>query len=119
MLDKKEVLTYLLMEWLEKGNPVLIVGLDDSNPDIPTIHNFYPRKYYESIEHYGWGFFEGKTEHGTFSFDAGGAMHHHRFDGGGWLSWSPLRTSNAEVLKDLGYDFNRVKSALKIIIADL
>ena len=41
---------------------------------IPGIHDFYPKRYYSSIEHCGFGIFEGRTEHGRFSFDGGGAM---------------------------------------------
>jgi len=116
LATKKEVLAMLLQK-VEQGKAILIVGLND--PRIPTIHNFYPRKYYESIEHQGFGFFQGKTEHGTFSFDAGGAMNHYILDGGGWISWSPLRPENLEVLKDLEYDFEKVKVALKEIISQL
>jgi hypothetical protein len=107
----------MLLQKIEEGEAVLIVGLDDAR--IPDIHNFYPRKYYTSIEHLGYGFFEGKTEHGTFSFDGGGAMHHHDLSNEGFISWSYLRTENAEVLKDLLYDFEKVKSALKEIISQL
>jgi len=116
LVTKKEVLAMLLQK-VERGEPILIVGLDDSR--IPTIHNFYPKRYYESIEHHGFGFFEGKTEHGTFSFDGGGAMNHYTLDGDGWISWSPLRPENPEVLKDLGYNFEEVKTALKEIISQL
>jgi hypothetical protein len=116
---RREVLEHLL-EKLEKGEAVLIVGLADDKR-IPTIHNFYPKKYWESIEHHGWGFFEGKTEHGTFSFDGGGAMIHHSWNDGKsprWISWSPLR-ANQEVLKDLGYDCEKVATILKNIIPKL
>jgi len=116
LVTKKEVLVMLLQK-VEQGESVLIVGLDD--PRIPNIHNFYPKKYYESIEHQGFGFFQGKTEHGTFSFDGGGMMCHYDLDGGGWISWSPLRSENPEVLKDLEYDFEKVKTVLKEIISQL
>ena len=115
-VSKKQVLEDLL-ERLEAGNPTIIVGLE--HKDIPALHNFYPKKYYESIKHLGFGFFEGKTEHGKFSFDGGGAMRHHNFKEEGWLSWSPLRTDNQEVIKDLGYDFQRVSKALREIINSL
>jgi hypothetical protein len=107
----------MLLQKVEQGEPVLIVGLND--PRISTIHNFYPKKYYESIEHRGFGFFEGKTEHGTFSFDGGGAMHHYDLDDGVFLSWSPLRADNGEVLKDLGYDCEKIASVLRDIINKL
>jgi len=116
LVTKKEVLATLLQK-VEQGEPILIVGLNDSR--IPNIHNFYPRKYYDSIEHQGFGFFEGKTEHGTFSFDGGGAMSHYTLDEGGWISWSPLRTENPEVLNDLEYNFEKVKTTLKEIISQL
>jgi len=115
LVTKKEVLA-MLLEKVEQGKPVLIVGLNDLR--IPTIHNFYPKKYYESIEHRGFGFFEGRTEHGTFSFDGGGEMNHYDL-GGDWISWSPLRPENPEVLKDLEYDFEKVKTALKEMISQL
>ena len=110
-ISKKEVLEALLKR-VNEGKPTIIVGLD--NKDIPTLHNFHPKKYRESIRHRGFGFFEGRTEHGEFSFDAGGAMRHVR-SGDDWLSWSPLR-ANAEVLKDLEYDFETVKTAIKRIL---
>jgi hypothetical protein len=112
LTTKKEALKELL-EKLEHGSPLLIVGLNDER--IPNIHNFYPKKYYESIQHCGWGFFEGCTEHGKFSFDGGGAMHHVELEDG-WLSWSPLRVENGEVLKDLDYDCQKVANVLREII---
>ncbi len=115
-VSKRQVLE-TLYERVADGKPTIIVGLESQ--DIPTLHNFYPKKYYESIRHLGFGFFEGRTEHGKFSFDGGGAMKHHNFDGDGWLSWSPIRTDSEEVTKDLGYDFERVKKALREIINSL
>ena len=111
---KREILELLLRE-IHKKNAILVVGLDNSN--IPTIHNFCPKKYRESIQHCGYGFFEGQTEKGEFNFDAGGAMKHHEFEGGR-LSWSPLRASD-EVLSLLGYDFDKVERALQDEIASL
>ena len=110
---KKRVLEMLAKE-LEKGRPVIIVGVD--HPDIPNLHNFYPKKYYETIVHRGFGFFEGRTEHGVFSFDAGGAMRSRHFDNGEWVSWSPLRAQNEQVLKDLEYDCEKVANAIREII---
>ena len=115
-VSKKQVLEDLL-ERVNERKPIIIVGLEQK--EIPTLHNFYPKKYYESIRHLGFGFFEGRTEHGKFSFDGGGAMRHYDFKEEGWLSWSPLRTDNAEVTKDLGYDFERVKQALREILSGL
>jgi len=94
---------------------LLVVGLN--HPDVPTIHNFCPKKYSCSIRHCGYGFFEGKTEKGAFSFDGGGAMVHCEFKEG-WLSWSPLRVENDGVLELLGYDFKKVEVALQGIIAN-
>ena len=110
---RREVIEYLLKE-IEQGKPYLIVGLD--HPEIPTIHNFYPKKYYRTIEHLGFGLFEGSTEHGFFHFDGGGAMHHNHFTDGGWISYTPLRVQNTEVLKDLGYDFEKVAKILKSLL---
>lgn len=103
-----------LLSMLEQEEPVLVVTKGD-HEGLPTIHNFYPKKYYPSIEHLGFGFFSGETEHGKFNFDAGGAMRHVQA-GEEWLSWSPLRTDNGEVMKDLGYDFEKAKSALRKIL---
>lgn len=111
---KKQVLQWLL-EKIKTEKPYLIVGTD--NPKMPDIHNFYPKEYYTSIRHLGFGFFEGKTEHGTFSFDAGGAMRHFRFQDKTWLSISPLRTENSQVLQDLKYNFETVKEELEKLLA--
>ena len=106
---QKEVLTKLL-EMVRQRKPILVVGLN--HPDVPTIHNFCPKEYRGSIRHCGYGFFEGKTEKGTFSFDGGGAMVHWEFKEGR-LSWSPLRVENDGVLELLGYDFKKVEVALQ------
>jgi len=115
-LEKIEVLRKLLRK-LEAGTPLIIVGLGD--PRIPNLHNFHPEKYRGTVRHLGFGYFEGETEHGKFSFYAGGAMTHYHFDNGEWLSYSPIMVDSPEVLKDLGYDFNRVIQALRDIIATL
>ena len=104
-----------LLKLVEDGEAILVVGT--GHKDAYTIHNFYPRKYYESIKHCGFGFFEGRTEHGKFSFDGGGFMRHPKIASGKWISWTPLRAS-PEVLKDLGYDFDRMKKALKDLICE-
>jgi len=110
---RKEVIEYLLNK-VKSKEPILVVGLNNEN--IPDIHNFYPKKYYESINHCGFGFFEGKTEHGKFNFDAGGAMNNWNSKSSGKyesISWTDLRVDNVEVLRDLGYNFNKVELALK------
>ena len=106
---KKEILSKLL-ERIQQRKPTLIVGLD--NPDIPNIHNFCPKKYRDSVAHCGFGFFEGKTEKGTFSFDGGGAMVHRSFKGGS-LAWTPLRVENDAVLELIEYDFAKIERALQ------
>lgn len=103
-------------KYLENGTPLLIVGLDDRR--VPDIHNFYPKQYYRTIEHLGFGFFAGQTEHGKFSFDGGGAMDHLELEDG-WISYSVLRTDNEQVLKDLGYDIKRVSEVIKEVIQKL
>ena len=110
---KKEILSELL-EKVEARKPILMVGLE--HPDIPTIHNFCSKEVHQTVNHCGLGFFEGHTKHGTFSFDAGGAMRHHRFEDGTWLSVTPLRVDNEEVLRDLTYDFAKVEQALKEVL---
>lgn len=98
----------ILLEYVEKkGKPILTA--QDIHPDIPTIHNF-ARKYHDSVEHLGYGCFRGKTEHGEFDFDAGGAMNR---DGG--ISWTTLQ-ADEHVLRDLGYDTRKVVRALKQLI---
>ena len=109
-MDRAEAIESLI-DYVEKGEPILVLDVEG----VPTIHNFYPRKYFKSIDHLGFGFFQGETEHGKFNFDAGGAMHDWRWDDGKepkWIAWSPLRVDNPEVLKDLGYDIETVKVAL-------
>lgn len=91
------------------GGDCLLTAVE-THKDIPTIHNFYPKKYYSSITHLGFGCFDGKTENGTFSFNAGGSM----FKRNGF-AWTFLFAS-AEVLKDLGYDIEKVKKALAELI---
>jgi len=113
MEKKKAVLKSLILR-LERGQPLIIVGLDDKR--IPNLHNFIPERYRDSVKHCGFGLFKGKTEHGDFHFLAGGAMIHYNFNDGSWLSWSPIDTTD-EVIADLGYDFNRVIKALKQIIS--
>ena len=106
---KREILEKLLQKVREK-KAILVVGLN--NPDIPTIQNFCNKEIHRTVRHCGFGFFEGSTEQGTFSFDAGGAMIHHQFPSGTHLSWTPLRAT-AEVLEVLGYDFQKVENALE------
>ena len=101
-----------MLHRLERGGAIIMAG--GERYGIPDLHTFYPKRYYKSIEHCGFGFFEGNTEHGAFSFDGGGAMRHFQGEGE-WLSYSPLRAS-PEVLKDLGYDIEKVKAAVKEII---
>jgi hypothetical protein len=109
-----------LLTRIENGEPMLIVGLD--NKDIPTIHNFYQKKYYESIQHYGFGEFHGKTEHGTFTFFGGGAMDDYHWEDNetpNWIAWCPLYFSNRTVLQDLGYDCQKTAGVLKEVISKL
>jgi len=103
---------------LEKGTAVLVAS---DRHGLPTIHDFHRRDpekaYHESIRHCGFGFFEGRTENGEFSFDGGGAMRLAKAGAPGeegyeWLSWCPLR-AEPEVLEDLGYDVEAVKQIVK------
>jgi len=108
-----------MLVFLGRGKAVLVAS---DRHGLPTIHDFYRREpeksegYHKSIRHCGFGFFEGRTEHGEFSFDAGGAMRLAKAgapeEGYEWLSWSPLR-AEPEVLKDLGYDIEAVKQIVK------
>lgn len=117
-ISKEKAVRQLLAK-LEAGDPILMVGLGD---DVPTIHNFYPGKYFESIRHLGFGSFEGRTEHGTFYFNGGGAMSSITVSDllkdsrPGLLGWTYLSTDNKEVLADLGYDVEKVKAELRAIL---
>ena len=72
MQPRKEVINNLIIQVKAKV-PLLVIGFD--NDLIYDIHNFYPIKYYKSIEHMGFGVFKGYTEHGKFTFCAGGALY--------------------------------------------
>ncbi len=107
-----------ILESLEGGKAVLLAGSGISG--IPGIHNFYPKRYYPSIEHCGFGFFEGQTENGKFTFDGGGAMRYAQAGEGEdreYLSWTPLRAEGT-VLKDLGYDFQAAIEAVRRLLLD-
>jgi len=104
-----------MLSLLERGQSVLVAN---DSYGLPTIHDFYRRDpeksegYYKSIKHCGFGFFEGRTENGEFSFDGGGPMRHvsagsYGEKGYESLSWCPLR-AEAEVLRDLDYDVEAV-----------
>lgn len=118
MVTMKQALKDLLGRL--QNDPILVVGLGDR---IPNIHSFCPKQYRDSIKHLGFGFFEGSTEHGTFSFDAGGAMGEIRIDeasswslGGHSLAWTYLRVDHPDVIKDLGYDTETVKAELQKLL---
>lgn len=106
----------VILDILNRGQAVLVVNKYATKADIPDIHNFYPKKYYKSIRHLGFGFFEGRTEHGTFSFDGGGAMRHIQGEKE-WISWTPLRVENEKVLEDLGYNIEVVKERVRNILS--
>lgn len=98
-----------LLDEVRGGGAVLTGGA--IHPDIPTIHDVGHQggkrlKSLDEVRHLGFGFFEGNTPSGKFSFDAGGAMRHEAD-----FSWTPLR-ADPGVLSDLGYDLGRVERAL-------
>ena len=97
-----------LLKEIQGGTAVLTA--QDIHKDVPTLHNF-AGKYHDSVNHHGDGMFAGKTEHGMFSFDAGGAMTRT-----GDVSWTNLYADDA-VLKDLGYDLKKVEKALNELIS--
>ena len=107
-MERREAIEELI-ERVRSGRAVLVAGLE--NPEVPSLHNFCPERYRPSVRHLGFGFFEGRTEHGKFSFDGGGAMREYRGDGW-WIAWTYLR-ADEEVLKDLGYDLEKVERALR------
>ena len=113
-----------ILNLLEKGTAIIVAGGEKYN--IPSLHNFYRKnpdkadRYWKSIEHLGFGYFKGYTEHGKFEFDGGGAMRHYYDEDNKKetyesLSYSPLR-ADKEVLKDLDYDIDSVKEIVKNII---
>ncbi len=106
--EKKQVYQKMLKYMEEEDAAILTAGT--IHKDIKIIHDFYPKQYYKSIDHMGFGFFRGETESGEFTFDGGGAMRRN-----GWISWTPLRATK-EVLKDLKYDREKVARALKELI---
>jgi len=125
-LARREVLLYLLSLIQAKEKQAFIVvaksvkgetedaPLRNTLPGVPTLHDFYPRRYASTIIHMGYGLFEGRTEDGPFYFDGGVAMKMAcwgRGDTYDWISWSPLRCTS-ETLKRLGYDFDAVEDAL-------
>ena len=97
---------------VDQGQAIIVVGIH--HPDLPNL-GFVPKRYSNSVRHLGFGFFEGATENGKFEFRGGGAMQHHDFAKGDYVSWTPLDASE-EVLADLGYDFEKVKKALKSMV---
>lgn len=98
----------VLLEYVAKKH-IPVLTAQDIHRDVPTIHNF-AKKYHDSVEHLGYGCFRGRTEHGEFDFDAGGAMNH---DGG--ISWTTLQ-ADEHVLRDLGYDIRKVERALQELV---
>jgi len=96
---------------LENHQAVLTAG----EHGIPTIHDF-AGKYHSTVQHRGFGWFEGSTEHGKFDFDAGGLMESARDEDGTWLAFTQLRAST-EVLADLGYDFKKAHTRVMEILA--
>ena len=113
--SEKEVYQKLL-EKLNTSGSILTAG--EIHPDIPTIHSIAGTKYHPSVRHIGYGCFIGKTEHGEFTFDGGGAMYRESIPGQDYfLSWCPL-TASQEVLDDLGYNTSQVISALESLITE-
>ena len=116
-----------ILNLLEEGTAIIVAGGEKYN--IPSLHNFYRKnpdtadRYWKTIDHLGFGYFKGYTEHGKFEFDAGGAMrnyHEGDYEKGTYesLSYSPLH-ADKEVLKDLDYDIESVKEIVKKIIGEL
>jgi len=100
----------ILLKEVKKGNPVLTA--QDIHDDIPTIHTIGKPKYRKSVEHLGFGMFRGETDHGSFDFDAGGAMNRV-----GNIGWTRLNAEN-DVLRDLRYNLGKVKRALLELLED-
>jgi len=114
-MEQKRVEVYReMLRILDRGLGILTAGT--IHPDIPTLDNFCPRKYSDSIAHHGFGIFSGKTPSGSFNFNGGGAMSHRDLEGGGWIAFTPLWYDNQGVLKDLGYSLEKVRKALLELI---
>lgn len=100
-----------MLSYLEEGRAIIVAG--DRHGDLPELNGFnkVEGKDYGS-RHLGFGYFEGRTEHGRFEFCGGGAMNRV----GNELGWSPLDAS-PEVLADLGYDFEKAKAIIRAKLA--
>jgi|GEM_PF-688594 len=91
-----------LLDALEKG-PIVI---SCSKLGIPTIHDH--EQFGAKVEHLGFGFFQGKGDGFTISFDGGGEMH--RTPSG--QGWSPLRIDGADKCP-YKYDLDGVRQKLQ------
>lgn len=122
--DKKTILERLL-EYIRQRKPLIIVGLDNKRlGDKVTLHSQHlgigvEGRFWKSVKHLGFGCFEGRTPHGKFGFEGGGAMSHYSFPGGSWISYSVMTVENEEVLNDLNYPFEDVEQTLQQEISNL
>jgi hypothetical protein len=115
-----------ILQGLKNGEPFIIIGLKDKQVNqMVALHSKrlgtdYGGRYYSSIRHLGWGFFEAKTPNGTFSFDGGGAMlRAGDVEKKTFISWSPLRIENKFVLDDLDYPFDEVIAAIEKELSEI
>lgn len=122
--DKKTILERLL-EYVQQRKPVIIVGFNNKKlGDKVTLHSQHlgigvDGRFWKSVRHLGFGTFEGRTPHGAFRFEGGGAMSHYSFPDKSWISYSLMQVESEEVLKDLNYPFEEVEQALKEEISNL
>lgn len=109
-----------LLDGLNKGYPFVILGLKDEGiPVKATAQTFGKGKYWSSVDHVGYGVFNGETEHGRFSFCGGSALTKPVLPDDDYLAYSPITFENEAVLADLEYPFEQVIRAIECEIAEL
>jgi len=122
MENKKSILKQLL-DKIQQHEPLIIVGIKELGDKV-SLHSQElgigcDARFWESVKHLGFGYFEGETPNGKFTFEAGGAMHSYNFEDKSWLSYSKLCVDNDKVLKDLNYPFEEVSRILTDLINSL
>ena len=102
----------VLLDLVKDDIPILTAG--KIHDDIPTIHDIGHNLITDiPVIHCGFGLFRSKVNDKNIYFDAGGAMIRLKdSDDNTIVSYTKLDASESQ-LKSLGYDINKVKSALE------
>jgi len=111
-----------LVENLKAGRAYYFRGIQDEeleNQLFPSGGSPVFGKFWSSVDHVGFGLFNGRTSNGKFDFDGGGALIRPVLPDGDYLAYSEIRTENPQVLEDLKYPFDTVIKALEKEIAEL